>query len=111
MSTLIEALVDQYIAACPTYTFPPSGERHPAVLAIGTEMQNWLMAKLGGPSPYWQAMLDSAKVWFPPGTDSREFRIYCNLFEAAGNVGGNGHPDYDAIARQYHEWRKTLKQS
>lgn len=109
MQNEIEDLVQQYISSCPSYQFPPSGDRHPAVLALGIGMREWLISRLGGPIPYWQAMLDAARIWFPPGTDSREFRIFCNLFEGAGNVGGDGFPEYDAIAEQYLAWRRSCR--
>jgi hypothetical protein len=109
MSTEIDLLVGEYLATHPEYEFPPSGDRHSSVLAIGRQMKPWLMDRLGGPLPYWRAMLESAKVWFPQGCQSREFRIFCTLFEADGNTFWNGHLELEALAREYNVWRRDVQ--
>src|SRR5689334_22662024 len=105
MNTEIDLLVGEYLSAHPEYAYPSSGDRHPAILALGDQMQSWLMNHFGGPLPYWRTMLESAKVWFPRGCQSREFRIFCALFEADGNTNWSGHLDLEALAREYHVWQ------
>lgn len=93
----------------PGYEYPPSGDRHPSVLAIGTKVKSWIIERLGGPIPYWRAMLESARIWFPPGCESREFRIFRTMFEADGNIGLDALPDYEPLASEYNEWRRSVR--
>ena len=107
MKTKIDLLVTEYLTRHPNFAYPESGDRHPSILAIGEQMQPWLIDVLGGPSGYWVAMLDCAKEWFSSerATPSREFRLFCHFFEAMGNVSGNGSPEHEKLNRVYMEWR------
>ena len=109
MNVEIDLLVAEYIATHPEYQFPPSGDRHPAVLALGTRIKRSLMDHLGGPLPYWWAMLESAKAWFPPGCTSREFRIFCSIFEADGNTFWTGRAEFEPLDREYDVWRRQVE--
>ena len=110
MKTQIDILVGEYLATHPFFEYPQTGDRHPSVLAIGGQINPWLLKVLGGPTEYWLAMLASAKVWFDhDGAEhSMEFRLFCYCFEAAGNVSGNGAPEYEALANVYRGWRRSL---
>jgi hypothetical protein len=109
MPTEIEVFVKDYLATHPEYEYPESGDRHPAILASGAQMQPWLVERFGGPLPYWKAMFESAKVWFKPGCDSREFRIFCFFFEAEGNICWGGRPEFEALSSEYNTWRRTTR--
>lgn len=110
MKTTISALVEQYIASHPDCEFPESGDRHPSILAIGSKTQAWLCEQLGGIWVFWDAMLDGAKVWFTPENfrNSREFRVFCYLFESVGNLGADSVPEYLQLCNKYHIWRRSL---
>ena len=78
MKTQIDILVGEYLATHPFFEYPQTGDRHPSVLAIGGQINPWLLKVLGGPTEYWLAMLASAKVWFDhDGAEhSMEFRLF-----------------------------------
>lgn len=107
--TQIDILVGEYLATHPFFEYSETGDRHPSVLAIGGQKSPWLHSVLGGPQAYWRAMLCAARVWFAHegAENTREFRLFCNLFEIEGNVSGNGAPGYEALAHTYREWRRT----
>jgi hypothetical protein len=107
MRTEIDLLVEQYLATHPEFEFPEAG-RHPSILAIG-KLKSWLMDHYGGPLPFWRAMLESAKVWFPLGCDSKEFRIFRTFFEGEGNLFWEGHTKLEALAREYNVWRRHVR--
>lgn len=106
-ATDIDTLIGEYLRQHPALA-SPGGDQHPAVLAIGA-MKPWLMVRLGGPLPYWQAMVQAAKVWFASGEPTREFRIFCNLFEAEGRVFWKGVADFQPLTQDYADWRKHLR--
>lgn len=108
MTTEIDELVERYLAAHPDHKFPKNGMRHPAVLAIVGDIKDWLIDEYGGLLPYWTAMLKSARIWFQPGDDSPEFRIFRVLFEAEGNSFWSGDRDFEALAREYNAWRDSM---
>lgn len=54
-------------------------------------------------------MLASAKAWFPPGCESREFRIFCNFFEAEDNIWWQGRPEFEPVWDEYAAWKKRVK--
>ena len=105
MKTEIDSLVEQYLEGHPNFKYPPSEDRHPAILALGNEIKGWLIERVGGPLPYWQMMLRSAKIWFKPDVKGREFRIFCNLFEAEGNISWSGRPEFELLTQEYKTWR------
>ena len=107
--TEIDRLVAEYLATHPEFEYPPSGDRHPAILAVGSQMKPWMMDHYGGPLPFWRAMLESAKVWFPLGCDSQEFRIFRLFFEGEGNIWREGNLELEAVAREYNVWRKHVR--
>jgi hypothetical protein len=109
MTTDIEKHVIAYLTDHPEYQYPASGDRHPSILAAGPQMKPWIMERLGGPLPFWKAMLESAKVWFGPGCDSREFRLFCSFLEAEGNVWWNGLPEFEALSAEYNGWRRGVR--
>jgi hypothetical protein len=109
LNAVIDTYVTEYLSAHPNYAFPPSGDRHPAILALGVQMKGWLMDRLGGPLPYWRAMLDSASAWFPPGCDSREFRIFYTLLEADANIWWQGRGEFEPLTAEYTAWRRRVK--
>lgn len=108
-TTEIDGLVAGYIEEHPAYRYPRNGMTHPAILAITGEIKPWLMRVLGGPLPYWQAMLDSARIWFKPGDKTEEFRLFRLLFEGEGNSFWNGDPELEALAREYNDWIRGMK--
>ena len=109
MKTKIGVLVEKYLAAHPNFLYPESGDRHPSILAVGDQMQLWLVDALGGVDQYWRAMLASAREWFEydGAQQTREFRLFCYCFEAMGNVSGNGAPEVEALNRLYQDWRRS----
>lgn len=107
--TEIDELVEQYIAEHPEYEYPPSGDKHPAILASVGPIKNALMDQEGGPLPYYKKLLEAAKIWFADGQDTREFRLFCKFFEAEGNTWWNGNPELEALAREYNAWRIKVR--
>lgn len=110
MTTEIDGLVEKYLDAHPDHRFPENGMRHPAVLATVGDIKHWLIKQYGGPLPYWTAILHSARIWFKPGDDSPEFRVFKVLFEAEGNVFWSGRSEFEALGREYNEWRVSMLQ-
>jgi hypothetical protein len=108
-AAVIDSYVNEYLATHPNFEFPKSGDRHPSVLAIGNQMKGWLMDRLGGPVPYWRAMLESANTWFPPGCESREFRIFCTLIEGEERIWWQGRPEFEPVWDEYAAWKKRVK--
>ena len=110
MKTTITVLVEQYIASHSEFQFPESGDRHPSILAIGDQIQARLCAQLGGIWGFWDAMLDDANLWFTRENykDSREFRLFCYIFESVGNLGADSVPAYLELCNKYHAWRRSL---
>ncbi len=109
-SVTIGRLITEYIANHPEYEYPPSGDRHPAILAFGTNIQGWLIERMGGPT-YLVALIDAAKDWFPPGCKSREFRIFCNLFEGHANVAWGHREDLQWISDRYVTWYREMRKA
>ena len=109
--TAINMLVTEYLATHPDFVYPDSGDRHPAILSIGGQMQPWLRRVLGGQRGYWLAMFSSAQIWFDHegAENSTEFKVFCYCFEAEGNVSGTGTPEYETLARIYQDWRRSRK--
>jgi hypothetical protein len=107
---VIEQLLSEYREAHPEYQFPPSGDRHPAILVFGTQTTGWLIERVGAPSVFLNTLLDAAKIWFPPGCKSREFRIFRTLFEGLANVSWGNFPEYQPITDRYLAWLKSLKE-
>lgn len=109
MQTPIDKLVNEYLATHPSYEYPRSGDVHSSVLMIGSEIKGWITNRLGGPLAYWTAGLESAKHWFPPGTDSKEYRMFRLHFEATGNASWNGLPEFDALDSDYGQWWRGMQ--
>lgn len=105
--TQIDGFVKRYLQEHPDFEYPPSGDFHPAILA-SCGMKDWIVSRIGGPLPFWRAMLRAARVWFPPGDTSREFRLFCTFFEIEGCTWWNGIPVYEALEREYVEWRRNV---
>lgn len=107
VNTVIEAFVARYLAEHPGYRLP-SGDTHPVFLALSSPIKHWIADQLGI-ARFWRHMLRSAMIWFPSrDTDPRAFRYFCISFEAAGNIGGSGHAEYDNVAAEYAQWRSAL---
>lgn len=106
----IEYLVTQYLRANPSYVYPPSGDTHPSVLAIGTKLQGWLMDALGGVKEYWIVMFAAAQVWFADLESephlAREFNIFCQFFDMPGCLGYEGDSEYKALYAECLAWRR-----
>ena len=100
----LEDLIQEYLLLHPDYRYPLSGDRHPAILCLGS-MKSWLIARKGGPVSFFRTVLEAAKFWFPPGCGSREFKIFCVLFEGEGNIAWEGRPELEALAMEYNRWR------
>ena len=103
--TEIDVLVHKYLQENPSFKYPPSGDKHPSILAMATQIKPWIIDRLGGVEQYWKVMLRSAKLWFTPGSDSREYKIFCTRFEAEGNTFWEGRPEFEKISKEYLEWR------
>jgi len=106
--TEIDIFVSEYLTSHPDHELPANGMRHTAVLACVGEIKRSLMDHYGGPLPYWQAILRSARIWFQPGDRSAEFRLFKLLFEGEGNIWWGGLPEFDPLDREYNEWRISL---
>ena len=61
MTNEIDTLVAQYLAIYPDFVDPQAGDRHPCILAIGDQMQPWLIDSVGGAHPYWRAMASTGE--------------------------------------------------
>src|SRR4051812_35958228 len=88
-----DQLIAEYVGSHPEYQYPSSGDRHPAILAQGSGIKTWLIERLGGFPEYLTSLIDAARIWFPPGCNEREFRIFCHLFEGSANVGWGNFPE------------------
>lgn len=106
--TQIDGFVQRYLKEHPDFEYPPSGDFHPAILA-SCGMKNWIVDRIGGPLPFWRTMLRAARVWFPPGDTSREFRLFCTFFQIEGCTWWNGIPVYEELEREYCAWRKSVR--
>lgn len=106
--TQIDGFVQRYLAEHPDFEYPPSGDLHPAILA-SCGMKDWIVSRIGGPLPFWRAMLRAARVWFPPGDTSREFRLFCTFFEIEGCTWWNGISVYEELSRDYMAWRQGVR--
>lgn len=106
--TQIDGFVQRYLKEHPDFEYPPSGDFHSAILANGT-MKSWIIDRIGGPLPFWRAMLRAGRVWFPPGDTSREFRLFCTFFEIEGCTWWNGIPIYQELEMEYSAWRKNMR--
>ena len=103
----IELLIAEYLSAHPDYKYPETGDRHPSILAIGSQIQPWLVDKLGGRIGYWNAMLTAAETWFSPVDvdTTREHRLFCYFLEAEACIGGTKSDAY-SIQNRYVQWRR-----
>lgn len=106
--TQIDGFVQRYLKEHPDFEYPTSGDFHPAILANGT-MKSWIIDRIGGPLPFWRAMLRAARVWFPQGHTSREFRLFCTFFEIEGCTWWNGISVYQELEKEYCAWRKSVR--
>lgn len=106
----IAALVQSYLEEHPGYALP-SGDTHPAVLALSKPVMGWLIERVGGNESYWEALLRSARVWFSDDMDSRACRIFRARFEGEGNIFWQGNPRLEALCRDYDQWRKQTSSS
>lgn len=110
-NTEIDTLVRQYLQEHPDFIFPESGDLHPAILASGTTILQWLSEKCEGRVACGEAMLRSAKIWFASGGFEREFNVFCLLFEAAANVSWDSQNErLVALYDDYNEWRHTIRE-
>jgi hypothetical protein len=106
-----DQLIAEYVGSHPDYTYPESGDRHPAILAQGTSIKPWLIDRLGGFPKYLTAILDAAKIWFPPGCRDREFRLFCHLFEISANCGWGNFPEMKPYDDRYCTWMFGVRNS
>lgn len=102
--TELEVLVRNYVTGHPKFNYPASGDTHPVVLATGDTMKAWLVKELGGEIAYWRALLATAMCRFTVPGDCRELRVFRYFFEAAGDLGLDESPGYQALAREYRRW-------
>lgn len=107
--TEIDVLVHKYLREHPDYEYPPSGDRHPNILAMTSQMKPWIMDQLGGAKQYWLIILRSAKLWFMQDRNCREYKIFCARFESEGNTFWNGRTEFEDLSKEYLEWRLGKK--
>jgi hypothetical protein len=105
-NTVIDALLARYLADNPGYGVP-SGDRHPAILALSIPVKHWICDQLGI-ERYWRHMLSAAEVWFQEPYERRIFRYFCLRFEAEGNIFWQGRPEFVAISGRYTQWRAQM---
>jgi hypothetical protein len=106
-----DQLIAEYVGSHPEYKYPESGDRHPAILAHGSDIKPWLIERLGGFPRYLTALIDAARIWFPPGCREREFRIFCVLFEGSSNVGWGNFPEMHPYSDRYVTWMFSVRNS
>ena len=104
----LEPLVTNYLARHPGYKLPDTQYRHPAVLVMLGQMKYDLMDQVGEPLDFWRAVLQLAQRSFQPGHTTDAFRLFRTLFEAEGNIGWEGRPELEALAREYNVWWRTI---
>jgi len=106
-----DQLIAEYVASHPKYQYPANGDRHPAILAQVCDIKTWLIARLGGFEKYLTALIDAARIWFPPGCRGREFRIFCYMFEGSANVGWGNFPEMRPYSDRYCSWAIGIRYS
>ncbi len=106
-----DQLIAEYVATHPNYRYPKGGHRHPAILAHGQGIKSWLIERMGGFKNYLTEIIDAAKIWFPPGCCSREFRIFCILFEGSAAVGWGNYPEMRPYDDRYCTWMFSVQNS
>ena len=99
-------LITEYVNSHPDYQYP-SRTRHPAILALGSVLQGWLIDRLGR-SDYLYKLADAARHWFLPDCDRWEFRTFCNMFEGFANVGWGNLPEYRSLSERYVAWKRCM---
>ena len=99
-------LISEYVNSHPDYQYP-SRTRHPAILALGSVLQGWLIDRLGR-SDYLYKLADAARHWFLPDCDRWEFRTFCNMFEGFANVGWGNLPEYQSLSDRYVAWKRCI---
>jgi hypothetical protein len=72
----METLVAEFLWTHPDYDFQSVEIKHPCVLAF-FGAREWLIDRLGSYEDNLRAMLAAAREWFPPGTNTPAFRVFC----------------------------------
>ncbi len=106
IQTEIGDLVELYLLAHPNHRHPVRELRHPAVYAVHSDIQAWIMAQLGVRG-FWWAMVRGARVWFRDGQPEKVRRAFCYFYEATACSCRLGVPGWEDLDGAYAVWRAT----
>jgi len=83
----------------------PADMRHPSVLAMSTDVRQWMVEQLGGPLEYWTLLLAAAKEWFPDRNTTRLGHTFCVRFEVEDATFWNDREEFEYLRLDYLQWK------